>query len=64
MPNLRKNLVAAWKITVVHKGQHLLIREFQKAPSKCHDGIEHLQWRNYASRKRDDQKGIRDTERM
>lgn len=64
MPNLRKNPVAAWQIAVVHEGQHLPIRQFQKAPAKRHDGVEHSQRRNYTSRQRGDRKAIRDTKRM
>jgi len=47
MPNLRKKPVAAWKIAVVHKGQHLPTRELHKAPPKRHNGVEDSQRRNY-----------------
>lgn len=59
MPNLRKSPVAAWKVAVVHKGQHLLIRDFERASSKRHSRVEHSQRGNYTSRQRDEQKGIR-----
>lgn len=51
MLNLRKNPVAGGKAAVIQEGQRLLVREFEKAPSKRHDRVEHLQQRNYTSRK-------------